>query len=157
MSLGGTDLIIRRPTDADIDFLIENIREADAIEIKAICGKTVREAVRETPDIYNNAWAWEADQKIMCIFGVNPLLDKLGEGVVWLLGSKFFDNNRMVFACVSKAVFRDTIKDFKHIFNCVHSENVRSIRWLKWLGFAVDEAKPVEINGARFFRFEMWR
>lgn len=151
-----TELIIRRPTLEDIDFVIENIRNEDLVETRALGGKTVRECLETTPDIERNAWVWENNGVVICIFGVNPIVGGDHLGVIWLLATKFFDDNSITFAFKCKPIVKDVIKLFKYVFNYVYAENRKSIRWLKWLGFNVCKAEPIGKNGAKFHRFEMW-
>lgn len=155
MSVGDrTDQIIRRPTSADIDFIVENIREEDVIEVKAAGGKSIRECITDIPNLEENSWVWEYDQKPVCIFGVNPF-GRPGEGLIWMLATTLFDDHFMVFAVACKSVVEDMVRPFKYVFNYVYVENRKSIRWLKWLGFTVREPEPVGVNGAMFCRFEM--
>lgn len=156
MSLGRTEQLVRRPTSADLDFMVENIRKEDLAEVEAMGGKTVRECLDETNDIQNTSWVWEHDGKVMCIFGVNPVEDSDRIGAIWMLATKFFDDYFMIFASGCKPIVEDMIKPFKYVFNYVHAENKKSIKWLQWLGFKVREAEPIGINGAQFHRFEMW-
>lgn len=156
MSIGKTEQIVRRPTPADIDFLVENVREDDLIEVKAMSGKTIRECLEETAQIETNAWVWEYDGKVMCIFGVNPVDGTGNIGVIWMLATKFFDDKFMIFASACKPVLEDLLKPFRYVFNYVYVENKKSIRWLKWLGFTFKEATPIGIDGANFHHFEMW-
>ncbi len=156
MSLGKTEQIIRRPTLADLDFIVDNIRADDLAEVEAMGGKTVRECLDETTDIRNTAWVWEHDGNVMCIFGVNPVENTDGIGAIWMLGTKFFDDHEMIFASACRPILDDLISKFKYVFNYVYVENIKSIQWLMWLGFKISEAVPIGINGANFHRFEMW-
>lgn len=151
-----TEQIIRRPTLADIDFIVDNVREEDVIEVQMSGGGTIRECLDQTPDIDKNAWVWEYDGKVLCIFGVNPFEDKEGVGVIWMLATKDFERKSMIFASACKSVLEELIKPFNYILNYVYAENRKSVKWLKWLGFTVREAEPIGIDGARFHRFEMW-
>ncbi|TXH16744.1 MAG: hypothetical protein E6R03_04980 [Hyphomicrobiaceae bacterium] len=153
--MADTDQIVRRPTPEDVEFIIANIRDEDVAEIAALDGGNVRDALNETPDMDKNAFVWEREGKVHAIFGVNPVPELGKVGVIWLLATKTFDDHFMVFAAACKTVFGVVIKDYEYLFNYVHSENKKSIKWLKWLGFDVEPAEPIGINGAKFHRFEM--
>lgn len=155
--IGETDQIIRRPTMADIDFLIDNIREDDVIEIKAMCNLSVRDVLEDTPNLDKNAYVWEKDGKVIAIFGVTPVDDRKNVGVVWMLGTTFFDNYFVTFIRECKNVFEQVVKDYDYVFNYVYTENKKSIEWLKMLGFKVRDAEPIGINGSNFNKFEMVR
>ncbi len=153
--VNGTDQIVRRPTPEDVEFVIANIRDEDVAEITALDGGNVRDALAETPDMDKNAFVWEREGKVHAIFGVNPVPDMDRVGVIWMLATKTFDEHFMVFAAACKTVFDAVVKDYEYLFNYVHSENKKSIRWLKWLGFDVKPAEPIGVDGAQFHRFEM--
>jgi len=108
----------------------------------------------EVPDLDKNAYVWEYDGKVMCIFGVNPIKDQIG--IIWLLGTKFFDEHGNVFIFRCKTVFDEVMRPYKYVLNYVYVENKKSIKWLRWLGFKIEEAEPVGVNGALFHRFEKW-
>lgn len=155
MLVKSTYQFVRKPTEADIDFIIENVRLEDVIEMDELDGGNVKEALHETPDIFNNAYVWEKDGKVMCIFGVNPLKEHDGVGVIWMLATKFFDEHSMAFIHACKEVVADMIDKYEYVFNYVYSENRKSIKWLKWLGFDVKDPEPIGHKGANFHRFEM--
>lgn len=156
MSLDDTDQIVRRPTPEDVEYVIANIRDEDRAEIDALDGGNVRNSLYQTPDMDKNAWVWEREGKVHAIFGVNPVEDRDGVGVIWMLATKTFDDHFMAFAAACKVVVEVMIKDYEYVFNYVYVENKKSIRWLKWLGFDVRPSEPIGINGAEFHRFEMW-
>lgn len=157
MSLDDTDQLVRRPTPEDVEFVIANIRDEDAAEIAAFDGGNVSDALlRETPDMDKNAFVWERQGQVHAIFGVNPVEDRDKVGVIWMLATNTFDDHFMAFAAACKVVVEEMIKDYEYVFNYVHADNIKSIKWLKWLGFDVRDAEPIGINGAEFHRFEMW-
>lgn len=155
MSFPNTDQIVRRPTIEDVEHIIAHIRKEDAEEITAFNGGNVRDILTKTPDMNKNAWVWERESKVHAIFGVNPVPNMDRVGVIWMLATKTFDDHFMVFAAACKAVVATMIGNYEYLFNYVHVENKKSIRWLKWLGFDVKPAEPIGVNGARFHRFEM--
>lgn len=147
--------IIRRPDQADVQYMIENIRQEDIVEMEALDGTDVQQALSETPDLDQNAYVWEKDGKVMCMFGVNPLKEHDGVGVIWMLATEFFDEHFMIFAHGCKDVVKDMIDKYEYVFNYVYCENKKSIRWLKWLGFDIKDPEPIGHKGANFHRFEM--
>lgn len=149
--------IIRRPTTQDINYLIENMREIDRIEMDDLMGVTPAEALIKTPNIMTNSWILQIDDKPICIFGVTPRKDDKRLGVIWLLGTNDFDENAKTIAFLSKHVLEQLISAYDYVFNYVHSKNKKSIRWLKWMGFRVCDAEPIGRKGANFHLFDMHR
>lgn len=150
-----TDQIIRRPTHDDIEFVIQNIRDEDVEEINAMSGENVHDILMSTANIKDNSWVWERCGTVHAIFGVNPVPDKKGVGVVWMLATKSFDEHFMTFASASRSVFKSVVEGYDYIFNYVYEKNIKSIKWLVWLGFTVRDAEKIGVNGAKFHRFEM--
>jgi len=157
MSLvANTDQIVRRPTPEDVEYIINHIRKEDVEEIAALDGGNVRDALFETPDMDKNAFVWEREGKVHAIFGVNPVEEHEGMGVIWMLATESFDKHFMVFAAACKVVVEHMIKDYEYVFNYVYVKNRKSVKWLQWLGFDVRPPEPIGLNGAEFHRFEMW-
>lgn len=148
--------MIRRPTPEDVEFIIQNIRDEDAAEVAAFDGDSIRDVLMSTPDIEKNAWVWEREGQVHAIFGVNPIKEKEGVGVIWMLAAKTFDDHFMAFASACSVVVAHMLKGYEYVFNYVYEENKKSIKWLKWLGFDIRDAEGIGINGARFHRFEIW-
>jgi len=44
---------------------------------------------------------------------------------------------------------------FSLLYNYVDARNVKSIKWLRWLGFQLDEPAPYGVRGLPFHRFEL--
>jgi len=149
------DHVVRRPTDEDIDHIVDNIREADIEELEALDGTTVRESLDRIEDIENTSHVWEVEGKVMCIFGVVPQPGPLSSGVIWMLATEDFHKYAKIFARGCQDVVSDMINGYSYLFNYIHSENKVSINWLKWLGFKVNDPIPVGHEGANFHKFEM--
>ncbi len=147
--------LIRRPTQEDVEFLIANVREEDIEEIDALDGSTIRAALEETPNLLDNSEVWEVDGKVVAMFGVTPVEDHAGVGVIWMLATKDFHKNVRRFPARSKEVIANAIAKYDFIFNYVHTKNTKSIKWLEWLGFKMNDPEPIGHKGAMFTRFEM--
>lgn len=145
--------LIRKPTNEDVQYIVDNIRAEDEIECLSLSGSTIREALDNTPDLLKNSQVWVVENKVVCIFGVNPCGD--GTGVVWLLATNDFDKYNKLFAVKCLSVFKKVIKDYNYLVNYVYSKNTTSIKWLEWLGFKIYDAQPVGIKGANFHKFDM--
>lgn len=153
--ISGTDQIVRRPNPEDIEFIIQNIRDEDVEEVNAMGGGTVRDALMSTDNLETNSWVWERDGQVHAIFGVNPVPDREGIGVVWMLATKSFDDHLFAFTAACRAVVQQMVKGYDYVFNYVYEENRKSIKWLEWLGFTIRDAEGIGIDGAKFHRFEM--
>lgn len=72
------------------------------------------------------------DGKICAVFGVN-------NGVIWLVGTDEITKHPVTFYRVSKKIFPQLSHGYPVLHNYVHVTNTLSLRWLRWMGFCVDE------------------
>jgi len=150
-----TNYIVRKPTQEDVEYLIDHIRPEDAAELDALDGSTVRESLDETPDLLDNSQVWEVDGRVVAIFGVTPMSGPMKVGIIWMLATDEFHKNVRKFARYCKEVFKKMIKGYGYVFNYIHAKNTVSIEWLKWLGFEILEGRPLGHQGEIFHKFEM--
>jgi hypothetical protein len=142
---------------AHIEALAPRMRAADVAEIEAAAGLSPNEALRMSLEASIAAWAGTVDGEVACVFGVAPLSLLGGEGSPWLLGSDLIEQHAFAFARRNRAVVRGWSAIFPVLRNYVDVRNAVSIRWLRWLGFAL--LPPVVYGVARlpFHPFEMRR
>lgn len=123
-----------------ISYVAKHMRLAD-IEEAAACGDTPEAALLY--GFYNSAecYAGLIDREPICIFGIT-----LEEGsmvaIPWLLGTDGIDRNRKAFMRESRLLFTEFSARYRCMRNWVDVRNVKSISWLKWLGFQVGEPEP---------------
>lgn len=146
--------IIRKPNIFDIKYISDNARDMDIKEVLYMSGSSIYECLTSTPDIYENSFVWEVDNKIVCIFGTTPFKDN--KHVIWLLATNYFDDYKNIFKKICKKVFLNTIKNKYYLYNYVYAGHEKAIRWIKWLGFKVYDPEPVGINGELFCKFEVY-
>lgn len=149
------DVIVRKPTEEDIEYIIEHIRPEDAVELDALDGSTIRESLDDVPDLLNVSQVWEVDGKPVCIFGITPQDGPLSTGVIWMLATIDFHKYLRKFSAYCRKFFQEMISEYSYLFNYIHSENKVSIRWLKSLGFDIHDAKIIGHKGASFHKFEL--
>lgn len=147
--------IIRKPTEEDVEYLIEHVRPEDMAEIDALDGSTVRSSLEEIPDLFNCSQVWEVEGKPVAIFGITPMNGPMSAGVIWLLATTEFHKYTTKFARHCREVFEQMINGYSYVFNYIHTENTISIEWLKWLGFEVNIGQPIGHKGAIFHKFEL--
>ena len=103
------------------------------------------------------SWAQEAlwGERPIAIFGVRPLPGG-SVGVPWMLTTVHMSGaeRAAVARCAVQAVAKMRA-EFPRLRNFVHASNARAIRFIKFLGFAVD-SRPTGPNGA-FYAFEWSR
>lgn len=91
--------------------------------------------------------------RLVAIWGLIPLNPLAGKAMPWLVGTDLIDQHTMLVAYWSSKALREMSEGYSYLENLVWAEHERAIVWLRWLGFTVEEPKPVGHKGAMFRRF----
>jgi hypothetical protein len=97
-----------------------------------------------------------ADDQVMCIYGVGVPQPLVQHGVPWMLSTGKLWQHGVHFARGSAAWMTEAKALYTELVNYVDARNTRARRWLSWLGFTIEEAKPYGPDNALFHRF-VWR
>lgn len=119
-----------------IEVLSLDLRQADREEAKAFVGVPPMEALVYCLEDSVDVWVVIHEDKIEGVFGVALVP---GHGVPWFVATDKFREFRITFAKESKTVVRSLLKRYEKLINFVDSRHTASIKWLRWLGFEVDE------------------
>lgn len=99
-------------------------------------------------------WTIMSRDKPIGMFGLASI-SLLGDtGIPWLLGTDDMLKIRRQFIRESKSHVDFMLKVFPKLTNLVHVENLASIRWLKSVGFVLQDAIPAGPFAAMFYPFE---
>ena len=139
--------------EAHCEALASRMRVIDRRELLATCpNHTPQEVLLKSLELSMKAFSVEEDSKIIAMFGVTKSSPKIG--IPWLLASdEFFENHSWKFMRQCKEYFEVLIGSFDYLFNFVAVENTKAIRWLEWLGFTIERATLVHLNGLDFYKF----
>lgn len=75
-------------------------------------------------------------------------------GRPWMLATPALDSApRTLLARLSQRHVAIMLRLFPRLENWVHADNRRSLRWLKWCGFVIDEPRACGVAGELFHRF----
>lgn len=131
------------------------MRAADVEELFDL-GLTPTDALLRSIRGSRDAWAGLVDGRVACIFGVYPLTTLGSEAFPWLLASDLMVQHAKMFLRLNRPYITQLRKDFKWLHNYVSARNLAAIRWLRWLGFVIDE-RPVLLGPKRamMLHFEM--
>lgn len=147
---------VERATAAHAADLAARMRAADREEVRASGDHTPLEALQMSLERTAYPVAGLFNGRVECIFGVSNLWVLGSIGVPWLLGSETLPLYARPFLRESRR-YVDAMRDrFRLLTNHVDARNEMSIRWLKWLGFAIMSPEPFGPFGLPFHRFE-WR
>lgn len=153
-------LVIDHASRSDVDSLGMRLRGADIEEIRAASGLAPTEALRRSYDFSTHVWAVRArnGQSIappIALWGIGPLSLVEGKGCPWLLASDAFETFGPDIARLSRPLLARMRNLYPRLENRVDARHTRAVRWLSWLGFAIDPAMAWGVEGRPFHRFWM--
>ena len=146
-----------KPTMALVQAIAADMRQADIDEVWAAGHKTPLEALVD---------GWEASQyatiamngdEPACMFGLVKRDLLSGTGIIWMLGTNATFKYRREYLKRTPSVIDEMLTVCPRLCNMVHSKNINSIRWLRWLGFTIDDPVPHGPDDELFHRFHKER
>lgn len=146
---------IERAFSDHVKLIVNNLRESDVHEIRAMTPLPVQDALIAAIRGSRKAWAWVIDGEVVCIFGVAPLSMVTGSGSPWMVATPDVYKHRLAFLRESRRWVRVMRSMFPLLWNCTAAGNKAGIEWLQWLGFNVKEPEPMGRFNEPFHRFEM--
>lgn len=130
---------VRQAVMQDSLKLAPNMRKADKIEIKDSDNVDPLQALIYPFTSEGNLIYSIVDQeKVIGMFGSVPTNDK-DFGVVWMLSSEDLFKFQKRFIKESPYWIERISDNYKYVYNFVDERNVKSIRWLKYLGFKIEQ------------------
>jgi hypothetical protein len=111
-----------------------------------------------------HCWALEQDGLVIGMGGLTPMpllfqrgKEEMGHGAaIWFLGSAEVEAGGLEFLRLSRVWVDRALAEFPLLVNIIPERCVKTIRWLEWLGFDMQDA-VVHLNGIRFVQFRMSR
>lgn len=147
----------KAPTLEAIQFIADNMREADVAEVWASGRYTPLEALEVSVKNSKKSAVAYVDDVPLVIFGVVSRGFLSDVGVPWMLSVTQSMKYKRQFFELSPQVVDDMLNVCPKLVNRVHTKNKLSIRWLKWLGFTIEDPKPIKATGELFHKFHMER
>lgn len=133
---------VRRSARCDIERFAGNLRAADISEIWAAHRREPDEAVRMcVEDAMFSCVVYVAKQPA-AIFGINPKNILGREATIWMLSTDELEKIGRRFVRHSRRYIDIMLDFYPYLFNYVDARNSISIKWLRWCGARIMEAKP---------------
>jgi len=138
-----------------IDRMKGNIRKADHEEglashgIGAVCG------IQISFNLSDSCWIVLLNNEPAFAFGVGKESIFSKKAIVWLLGTPLMDKMKVSILRGFKPYIKAMFEGVSLIENYVDERNKVSKKWLKFMGFKLDEPNPYGIKGLPFRRFYM--
>lgn len=136
-------------------YLAANLRESDADELRACGIANPFEAIDSSVKRSLLCWAGTVDGELCCLMGVTTLDLLAGHGSPWMLGTPALNRHSRILVRLTPDYISRMLRVFPLLTNHVHAKNTTSVRWLRRVGFTLDEPAPFGPFGEMFHRFEM--
>ncbi len=143
----------------DVNYIADNLRESDMNELIAARGQGI-----DIHEIVETAWrlsvlCWVAvndEQEPIMIWGATPVDATHGLGSPWLLGTEEIYKYGKVLLHEIPAYVTKLHEKFPCLINRIDARNTKTIKWLQYLGFSVEDPVPHGPYGMpfRFFHKE---
>lgn len=149
------DIMIIPAEPAHAVAMAPHLRPADVDEVYASRGLAPEPAMLSSLGRSTQAWTALIDGGPVCMWGVGPLSLVLGKGCPWLLGTCEVDRHAKTFLRQSRVFLREIQATYPELENFVDARHGTSLRWLKWLGFTIDQPQAMGFLKLPFHRFHM--
>lgn len=134
--------------------ILADLRDSDRKEFSAMGTIwTLAHECRLTLQCSCEAHTVLVNEKPVMMFGVVPLNLVSGIGSPWLFGSKEMDNHSKKFIRYSRSFLQELLKRWPVLINSVDNDNIKTKRWLEWMGFNI--SNPVQFGNGQFCPFEI--
>lgn len=152
-----SDIQFVYPTEEMVQAIADDMRPADAAEVWAASHYTPIESLMKGWSRSDYVTVAVCEGQPLVMFGLVKLGFLSHTGVPWMLGAQVSLKHRREFLTRSPAVIDEMLTICSSLYNMVHSKNHDSIRWLRWLGFTIDDPIVHGREGELFHRFHMQR
>lgn len=133
-----------------------DVRAPDAAEIWASTMQVPELALRSGLRFSDQAMTGLIDGEPVCMWGVvtESMIGRIG--VPWMLGTSKLDKLARVFLRHCREPLLEMMQGYGKLINYVDARNLRTIKWLRFMGFHVEpETQPYGVSGLPFHRFTM--
>jgi hypothetical protein len=145
-----------RSYDRQIAQVALNLRKADFDEVFASTGESPHYAIQEGWDFSLRRWiVLDKNDVPVAVLGVRPQHTFSDIGIPWLLGTDGLSKMSKFFLKASKPILEEMKKGFSSLSNYVDARYIKAVRWLRWLGFNIEPAKPFGVKQELFHRISM--
>lgn len=149
------ELDIRESVLDDAEIFAPILRPIDVIEVASMSGRSPRSVLRSGVRFGEVARSVFIGGEPVCMFGVVRNGAFSDEGTIWMLGTEAIRKNSFKFLRNCADQVKDMVSGFSKVANLCHADNKTTLRWLKWLGFTIEAAKPQGKKGEMFHYFFM--
>ena len=142
-------------TPRDIRYVVDNARREDVIEVTASSGGLSYESMKHAIEISSSAYTVYINNSEfpVGIMGVAHIGEDTGSP--WFIGTKGLEGNDLIIIKSSKRIIELLSRTYKRLFNLVHCNSTKSIRWITYCGFTIHDPVKAGVIDDLFFPFSM--
>lgn len=144
-------------TRDSLEYIADNVRDADRLEVMYSHGVDPLTAIVGASGESSLSSVAMCDGVPVAVFGMVKLGGLFEYGSPWLIGTDQLFTLKREFLTYTRQGVDQMLRMCPSLINYVHCENVKSIRWLKSMGFEFDDPAPYGVAGEPFNRFHMTR
>ena len=147
---------IRGLRKGDLEYLVENLREADKLEVLAVA-EDVTAALYDSISLSTSVFIIDVSGVPMGIFGTTY---DSGVHSIWMLGTDEISEHPYKFVKYSKSLLRSlfALTGAETFTNFTHAKNGLHHKWLEWCGAKLSQVEiPYGPKGEPFLRFDIER
>ena len=148
--------MVRESCMEDADYIGNNLRRADLMELRALEGKDIapsevlKKGINDSLDPKTGLF----NGRPALIAGVVPDSDDETIGYIWMMGTNDIFDHKITFLRESRPWLDRLMKPFRAVSNCVDKRNTLHVKWLKWMGFCfINEVTNKGPEGVSFYEF----
>ena len=150
------NLTYRQVKNWHIDYVARHMRQSDADEIRFSVNKSPGKGLRDSVEVSEySGTVLDSDNVPLLTFGLAPICKLTGVGAPWLLGTDESLKHKRSFIADGRDIIGRMLKVYPNLQNYVYVENEVSVRWLKAMGFTMDESVVLPQSGKEFMKFHM--
>ena len=133
-----------------------SIRVSDALELMGVSGLLPHQVMLAGEQNLLGGRAITYKGVAIAVFGLSASSTFSDEVYPWLIASNQVYAHRLSFLRTVKKLFKFYRGRYKEFVNYVDARNTESIKWLKWMGFKIEEPEPYGPYGLLYHKFT-WR
>lgn len=142
-----------KPNDELLRYVAANMRDIDIMECQELSGQSPMDALVKGIEISDYSAVITLNGRPCAVIGLNVVNALTGTGVPWMLATYDAVEHRRVFINHSRIGLDWMRQICPNLTNFIHEDNTIGIRWLKWMGFDIEQSQPMGENGAMFRKF----
>lgn len=129
------------------------VRAVDTDEIKVSYGSEPLDALIHGIRRSDTCKTVRVNDEIMMMFGIGRHTLVSDQASIWMLATSLIEDHPTKFLRGCGEELTEISRGFKIVENWCDARNKVTLRWLRWLGFTIEEAEPYGIFGMPFHHF----